>query len=46
MHRKPLHGKKKQHDDNINTKNTNLKAKNRWKDGLIDPTLGFKNTLC
>ncbi len=42
MHRKPLHGKIKQHIDNIDTKNTNLKAKTRWKDGVIHPTLSLK----
>jgi hypothetical protein len=43
--RKTFTWKKKQHNDNINTKNTNLKAKTRWKDGLIHPTLGLKNNL-
>jgi hypothetical protein len=37
---------KRQHNYNIDTKNKNLKAKTRWKDGVIHPTLGLKNTLC
>jgi len=31
--------KKKQHDDNIDTKNTNLKVKIKWRDDIIHPTL-------